>query len=83
MHILQAPQTVALGPAFRLNLRSQAEGRLGDFVDQAQLLKHYGEDLHLVPGFRGNVKITTDLDYLQFQILAASGHLAAVIGEAA
>jgi 2-C-methyl-D-erythritol 4-phosphate cytidylyltransferase len=83
MHILQAPQTVALGPTFRLNERSRVEGLLGDFVDQAQLLKHYGQDLHLVPGFRGNVKITTDLDYLQYQILAASGHLAAVIGEAA
>ena len=81
MHILQAPQTVALGPAFRLNTRSQEEGLLGAFVDQAQLLKHYDEDLHMVRGFRGNVKITTDLDFLQFQILAASGHLAAVIGE--
>lgn len=81
MHILQAPQTVVLGPAYQLNMRSQAEGLLGQFVDQAQLLKHYGQDLHMVPGFRGNVKITTDLDFLQFQILAASGHLAAVIGE--
>jgi len=81
MHILQAPQTVALGPAFRLNMRCEEEGLLGTFVDQAQLLKHYGQDLHMVPGFRGNVKITTDLDFLQFQILAASGHMAAVIGE--
>lgn len=81
MHILQAPQTVALGPAVRLNARAEEEGLLGAFVDQAQLLKHYGQDLHMVPGFRGNVKITTDLDLLQFQILAASGHLAAVIGE--
>ncbi|GAA2721801.1 IspD/TarI family cytidylyltransferase [Cellulomonas aerilata] len=80
MHILQAPQTVTLGRAFRLNVRSEEDGLLGDFVDQAQLLTHYGETMHLVPGFRGNVKITTDLDYLQYQILAASGHLAAVIG---
>jgi hypothetical protein len=28
------------------------------------------------------VKITTDLDFLQYKILAASGHLDAVIGEA-
>jgi len=80
MHILQAPQTVVLGPAYQLNLRSGEEGLLGQFVDQAQLLKHYGQELHMVPGFRGNVKITTDLDFLQFQILAGSGHLASVIG---
>lgn len=81
MHILQAPQTVVLGGAFRLNTRSADEGLLGTFVDQAQLMRHYGHQLHIVPGFRGNVKITTDLDFLQFQILAASGHLDAVIGE--
>jgi len=81
MHILQAPQTFALGLACRLNERSVQEGLLGSFVDQAQLMRHYGEKLHLVQGFRGNVKLTTDLDLLQYELLAASGHLAAVIGE--
>ena len=82
MHILQAPQTFALGPLARTNLRSVRDGLVGTFVDQAELMRHYGEELHVVPGFRGNVKITTDLDFLQYQILAASGHLDAVIGEA-
>jgi len=82
MHILQAPQTFALGPLARLNERCAREGLIGTFVDQAELMRHYGEKLHVVPGFRGNVKITTDLDFLQYQILAASGHLDAVIGEA-
>ena len=81
MHILQAPQTFILRPALDLNDRSVQEGRLGTFVDQAQLMRHYGEKLHLVSGFRGNVKLTTDLDLLQFELLAASGHLVAVIGE--
>jgi 2-C-methyl-D-erythritol 4-phosphate cytidylyltransferase len=81
MHILQAPQTFALGLARRLNARSVEEGLLGSFVDQAELMGHYGEKLHLVSGFRGNVKLTTDLDLLQFELLASSGHLAAVIGE--
>lgn len=81
MHILQAPQTFVLGSALHLNRRSVEEGLLGTFVDQAQLMRHYGEKLHLVPGFRGNVKLTTDLDLLQYELLAASGHLAAVIGE--
>jgi D-ribitol-5-phosphate cytidylyltransferase len=81
MHILQAPQTFALGLACSMNARAQDEGLLGSFVDQAQLMKHYGEKLHLVPGFRGNVKLTTDLDLLQFELLAGSGRLAAVVGE--
>jgi D-ribitol-5-phosphate cytidylyltransferase len=81
MYILQAPQTFPLGLALRTNARSVEDGLLGTFVDQAQLMKHYGEKLHLVSGFRGNVKLTTDLDLLQFELLASSGHLAAVIGE--
>ncbi len=81
MHVLQAPQTFTLGPACRANERSREEGLLGTFVDQAQLMRHYGEQLHLVLGFRGNVKLTTDLDLLQFRLLAASGQLERVIGE--
>lgn len=81
MHVLQAPQTFRLGPLCRANARSVDEGRLGTFVDQAELMRHYGADLHLVRGFRGNVKLTTDLDLLQFKLLLASGHLTDVIGE--
>lgn len=80
MHVLQAPQTFILGPACRANQRSLEEGMLGTFVDQAQLMRHYDEQLHMVLGFRGNVKLTTDLDLLQFQLLAASGQLEGVIG---
>jgi D-ribitol-5-phosphate cytidylyltransferase len=81
MHILQAPQTLPLGLACRLNAQAAEDGLLGTFVDQAQLMNHYGEKLHLVSGFRGNVKITTDLDLLQFELLVDSGYLAAVIAE--
>jgi D-ribitol-5-phosphate cytidylyltransferase len=81
MYVLQAPQTFPLGLALHANARSVEEGLLGTFVDQAQLMKHYGEKLYLVSGFRGNVKLTTDLDLLQFELLASSGHLGAVIGE--
>jgi D-ribitol-5-phosphate cytidylyltransferase len=81
MHILQAPQTLSLGLACRLNAQSAKDGLLGTFVDQAQLMSYYGEKLHLVSGFRGNVKLTTDLDLLQFELLVSSGHLATVIGE--
>ncbi len=80
MHVLQAPQTFRLGPVVRMNARSFEEGLLGTFVDQAQLMRHYGEELHMVAGLRGNVKITTDLDLLQFRVLTESGHLSSVIG---
>jgi 2-C-methyl-D-erythritol 4-phosphate cytidylyltransferase len=44
-------------------------------------MDHSGEKLHLASGFRGNVKITTSTDLLQFELLVTSGHLATVIGE--
>ena len=75
MYILQAPQTFILGRAHDVNARSLSDGLLGSFVDQAHLMKHYGEDLHMVPGFRGNVKITTDFDFMQFKLLIESGEL--------
>jgi len=81
MHVLQAPQTFRLGLVAWLNARSVEEGLLGSFVDQAQLVRHYGHELHLVPGLRGNVKITTDLDLLQFRMLVESGYLSSVTGD--
>lgn len=81
MYILQAPQTFVLGPVLAMNERSVADGLLGSFVDQAQLARHYGQQLHMVEGFRGNVKVTTDLDLLQLRLLAETGHLADVVGD--
>jgi 2-C-methyl-D-erythritol 4-phosphate cytidylyltransferase len=80
MYILQAPQTFVLGRAHDVNARSLSDGLLGSFVDQAHLMKHYGEALHMVPGFRGNVKITTDFDFLQFKLLIESGELRTATG---
>ena len=80
MHVLQAPQTFRLGELFGVNAQSLEDGLLGEFVDQAQLMQHYGKRLHLVPGFRGNLKITTEYDLLQFRLLVESGALTAVTG---
>lgn len=80
MYVLQAPQSFRLGEAHRTNLRSLEDGLLGKFVDQAHLMRHYGKDLHMVHGFRGNVKLTTDFDLLQFRLLIDSGLLSAVTG---
>jgi 2-C-methyl-D-erythritol 4-phosphate cytidylyltransferase len=78
MYVLQAPQTFRLGEAHRVNRQSLTDGLLGKFVDQAHMMKHYGRPLHMVPGFRGNVKLTTDFDLMQFQLLVRSGALACV-----
>lgn len=83
MYILQAPQTFILGRAHDINARSLSDGLLGSFVDQAHLMKHYGEALHMVPGFRGNVKITTDFDFVQFKLLMESGELKNTKGQLA
>jgi D-ribitol-5-phosphate cytidylyltransferase len=81
MHVLQAPQTFRLGLVAGLNARAVEEGLLGSFVDQAQLARHYGHELHMVTGLRGNVKLTTDLDLLQFRALTECGYLSSVLGE--
>ena len=78
MYVLQAPQTFRLGDAYRVNMQSVADGLLGKFVDQAHLMSHYGRELHMVPGFRGNVKLTTDFDLMQFRLLVGSGALTSV-----
>ena len=80
MHVLQAPQTFRLKEVFDVNAQSLEDGLLGKFVDQAHLMKHYGKRLQLIPGFRGNIKITTDYDLLQFRLLVESGALSAVTG---
>jgi 2-C-methyl-D-erythritol 4-phosphate cytidylyltransferase len=80
MHVLQAPQTFRLKEVFGVNAQSLEDGLLGKFVDQAHLMKHYGKPLQMVPGFRGNIKITTDYDLLQFRLLMESGALSAVTG---
>lgn len=80
MYVLQAPQTFRLGEVLRMNTRSLEDGLLGKFVDQAHLMRHYGAELHLVPGLRGNVKLTTDFDLLQFRLLIDAGALSRVVG---
>jgi len=80
MYILQAPQSFTLGEVCRMNRLAVADGLLGKFVDQAHMMHHYGKPLHMVEGFRGNVKITTDIDFLQFRLLLESGEFEGVIG---
>lgn len=80
MYVLQAPQTFRLGDVLAANRRAVEEGLLERFVDEAQLMTHYGHRLHMVRGLRGNVKLTTEFDLLQFSLLLNSGALDRVEG---
>jgi len=80
MYVLQAPQSFRLGEAYEVNTQSVRDGLTGRFVDQAHLMKHYGKPLSMIRGFRGNVKITTYIDYLQFRLLLESGEYEDLIG---
>jgi len=72
-YVLQAPQTFRLRDVFDLNQRAVAEGTIDRFVDQADMQAHFGRDLHLLPGLRGNVKITTPDDVAYFTYLVETG----------
>jgi len=72
-YVLQAPQTFRLGAVYNINVRAQLDGKMGDFVDQANMQAHYGQELHLVEGLRGNVKITIPDDVRYFTYLVRSG----------
>lgn len=80
MYVLQAPQTFRLGEVLQANRRAVEDGLLGSFVDQAQLMSYYGCRLHMVHGLRGNAKLTTEFDLLQFSLLLEAGALDCVRG---
>ena len=79
MIILQAPQTFTFKTAYDLNIRSLDDGIVGTVVDQAELNRHYGNELHMVEGLKGNVKITVPLDFTYFEFLVESGKYEHVI----
>ena len=66
----QAPQSFRLGDilAAHERIRARPEGYT-DIVDQATLCFALGIPVHLVPGNRGNVKITTPEDIVTLEAL--------------
>lgn len=83
MYILQAPQSFKLYTIHSVHERSLEEGMMGKFIDQAHMMNHYGYDVHMIEGFRGNVKVTVPLDLTYFTFLVESGEFANVTGEQA
>lgn len=60
--LARAPQCFRLGDIRDAHERAQ-EDRLGDFIDSASLMAHYGHTLHEVMGSSANIKVTTPPDY--------------------
>jgi len=69
----QAPQSFRLGEilAAHEKIRARPEGYT-DMVDQATICWTLGIPIHLVPGNRGNVKITTPEDIISLDALLKS-----------
>ena len=73
----QAPQSFRLGEilAAHRKVRARPEG-YADMVDQATICWTLGIPIHLVPGNRGNVKITTPEDIVMLDaLLKRRGHV--------
>ncbi len=66
----QAPQSFRLGDILSAHERIRATpGRYEDMVDQATICRRLGVGIHLVPGNRGNIKVTTPEDLLMLGAL--------------
>ena len=66
----QAPQSFRLGDILSVHerIRARADGYVG-MVDQATICFTLGIPVHLVPGNRGNIKITTPEDLVTLEAL--------------
>lgn len=66
----QAPQSFRLGDILAAHEKIRARpGGYADMVDQATICWTLGLPIHLVPGNRGNVKITTPEDIVMLEAL--------------
>ncbi|MDE8702803.1 2-C-methyl-D-erythritol 4-phosphate cytidylyltransferase [Adlercreutzia equolifaciens] len=62
----KAPQCFPLDELLAAHRRAEEDG-LGDFIDSASLMRHYGHPLHVVEGSPENIKITTPSDFYTFR----------------
>lgn len=83
MYVLQAPQCFRLRDALTMHNKSIEEGLMGTFIDHAHMARTFGHDIHLIPGIRGNVKLTVSNDIEQFEYLVSKypdgGYLNAIV----
>lgn len=67
MYIIRAPQTFYYKDIWDAHLKAREEGFKA--VDSADLMDHYGHQLHIVEGFPYNIKITSPSDYYIFRAI--------------
>ena len=68
----QAPQSFRLGDILAAHERIRARPeRYADMIDQATICRTLGLPIHLVPGNRGNIKVTTPEDLCMLAALLA------------
>jgi 2-C-methyl-D-erythritol 4-phosphate cytidylyltransferase len=64
----QAPQSFYLGDILAAHDQVRVSpGRYDGIVDSCTLMRHVGKPVHLVPGNRGNIKVTTPEDVYIFR----------------
>ena len=64
--LAKAPQCFRLADLVAAHHQAEADG-LGDFIDSASLMRHYGHKLFVVEGSPDNIKITTPSDFYIFR----------------
>lgn len=66
--LAKAPQSFILSSLLDAHIHARKEG-LGDFIDSACLMRHYGYKLYTIEGKTENIKITTPSDFYTFRAL--------------
>lgn len=64
----KAPQCFYEKDIYNAHLQANKE-HLGDFIDSADLMQHYGFELYTVEGPAENIKITTPSDFYTFRAI--------------
>ena len=75
----KAPQCFRLGELKAAHDRARQDG-LGDFIDSASLMRHYGHSLFTVQGSPENIKITTPSDFYIFRALTDARENSQIFG---
>lgn len=75
----RAPQCFRLCDILDAHYKAQAE-KLGDFIDSASLMRHYGCPLYTVQGPAENIKITTPADFYIFRAIEEAHENSQIFG---
>jgi len=77
--IAKAPQSFVLRDIMAAHERARAENRY-DFIDSANIMRHYGNRLFAVEGKSENIKITTPSDFYIFRAIVDAKENSQIFG---